>query len=91
VLVIPDNVIGMTSIEYRKRGAMHGNLFDLIAQPALCPSSPRAFKAFPQRLCHCFGFGFARQFCERDGKLFRLLISDVERHVITTCRYYATQ
>jgi hypothetical protein len=86
VLVIPDDVIGRTSVEYRKRGAMQGNLFDLIAEPTFCPSSPRAFKPFAQRLRHRFGFGFACQFCECGSKLFRLLISDVERHVITTCR-----
>jgi hypothetical protein len=87
VLVIPDDVIGMTSIEYRKRGAMYGDLRDLIAQPAFCPSSPRSFKPLSQRLRHRFGFGFARQLCERDGKLFRLLISDVERHAFTTYSY----
>ena len=86
MLVIADDVVGVTCIEYRMRGATNGNLRDLITQPVFRPSSPSSFQAFAQRLSHRLGFSLPGQLCERRCKLFGLLVADVERHVFTTCR-----
>jgi hypothetical protein len=85
-MVIADDVVGMPRVQYRQGGTTKSDSLDLIAQSMLRPSSPSTVKAFAKGLGHGFGFRFPGEFCQRGCKLFRLLVSNIEGHVFTTCR-----